>query len=235
MFSVRKSSIVVTLALTLVLLVVAVAGAQGTQTVQTANNAKLGSILVDSKGMTLYIYTKDTTPNQSTCTGQCLVNWPALTVPAGQTPSAATGITGKLATFVRTDNQQTQVSYNGMPLYYWVNDKAPGDATGQGVGGVWFVVNPTSGTVMQGGTGTPAAAQATGTATATRAATTAPTVAATATRAATAAPAATATKAAAPGTLPTTGAPADWTLPFLAFIALFLVAGLGLNLARRTR
>ena len=228
MFSVRKSSIL--LALVLVLALAAVATAQGATTVQTATNAKLGPILVDSKGMTLYIYTKDT-PNTSVCTGQCLVNWPALTVPAGTTPTGATGISGKFATITRTDNQQLQVTYNGAPLYYYINDKAAGDVTGQNVGTVWFVVNPTTGPVMVAA-GTPAA-----TAAATTAATAAPTKAATTApaAAATAVPTAKATTSAAPGTLPTTGGTADWTLPFLAFIALFLVAGLGFNLVRRAR
>ena len=230
MFGMRKASIF--LALVLVLAVVAVAAAQGTNTVMTANNSKYGQVLVDSKGMTLYIYTKDTQANQSVCTGQCLVNWPALTVQSGQTPTAASGISGKFATFARTDNQQTQVSYNGMPLYYFAGDKAAGDANGQGVGGVWFVVNPTTGPVMQAA-GTPAAGATTA---ATAAATTAAaTPAPTATKAATATTAVKATATTGPATLPTTGGAADWTLPFLAFVALFLVAGLGFNLVRRTR
>jgi predicted lipoprotein with Yx(FWY)xxD motif len=56
-------------------------------------------------------------------------------------PQAGEGVDpAKLGTIKRKDGK-LQVTYNGMPLYLWVNDKAPGDTTGQNVNGVWFVVN----------------------------------------------------------------------------------------------
>jgi predicted lipoprotein with Yx(FWY)xxD motif len=47
-----------------------------------------------------------------------------------------------LGVIQRADDSTFQVTYNGMPLYYWVEDMAPGDATGQGVGDVWWVAKP---------------------------------------------------------------------------------------------
>ena len=99
-------------------------------------DSSLGSILVDGKGMTLYLFTKDT-PNASNCTGQCLVAWPPL---LGR-PTAGTGVDdSKLGSFTRADGR-TQASYNGWPLYYWQQDTKPGDATGQNVNSVWFVLD----------------------------------------------------------------------------------------------
>jgi predicted lipoprotein with Yx(FWY)xxD motif len=93
-----------------------------------------GTLLVAvSNQMTLYTYDKDVAGSGvSTCTGACLANWPALTVAAGDTPTGAAGVTGTLGTITRTDNGARQVTYNGLPLYFFVNDSAPGDAQGIG-------------------------------------------------------------------------------------------------------
>ncbi len=99
-------------------------------------DSSLGSILVDGKGMTLYLFTKDT-PNTSNCTGQCLMAWPPL---LGK-PTAGKGVDAtKLGSFQRADGS-TQASYNGWPLYYWQQDAKPGDVTGQDVNGVWYVLD----------------------------------------------------------------------------------------------
>jgi predicted lipoprotein with Yx(FWY)xxD motif len=113
--------------------------ATGPATVQVAPNVQLGKILVDSKGMTLYIFKKDTR-GTSNCDASCLDNWPALLLPSGS-PVAGDGVTGTLATITRSDNGK-QVTYNGMPLYYFAADKAAGDVNGQGVGNVWFAATP---------------------------------------------------------------------------------------------
>jgi predicted lipoprotein with Yx(FWY)xxD motif len=99
----------------------------------------LGQFLVDEKGMTLYLYTKDT-PNTSNCYNGCAKAWPPLlTSGAGK---AGTGVDSSLlGTTTRTDGT-TQVTYNGWPLYYFAKDTKPGDVTGQKVGGVWFVISP---------------------------------------------------------------------------------------------
>jgi predicted lipoprotein with Yx(FWY)xxD motif len=89
-----------------------------------------GSILVaGSNGMTVYTFTKDTT-GVSNCKTGCITNWPALTVPSGQQPTGGSGVTGQLGTITRDDGT-VQVTYNGLPLYFFHNDKAPGDITGK--------------------------------------------------------------------------------------------------------
>ncbi|WP_331543966.1 hypothetical protein [Propionicimonas sp.] len=98
----------------------------------------LGSILVDGKGMTLYMFTKDTqNSNASACTGQCLAAWP----PLYGKPTAGKGAdNSKLGSFA-LPNGATQATYNGWPLYYWKGDAKAGDTSGQKVGGVWFVLD----------------------------------------------------------------------------------------------
>jgi len=101
-----------------------------TPAVSVGTNATLGSVLVAANGMTLYTFNKDTA-GVSNCTGQCLVDWPAYSPVAGVALTAGRGITGTLATITRTDNGATQLTYKGMPLYFFVQDNAAGDATGQ--------------------------------------------------------------------------------------------------------
>ena len=108
-----------------------------------AHNATLGDILTDDKGMTLYLYTKDT-PGTSVCYNGCATAWPPFLVTGSALPAAPTGFTGAFSTTKRTDGT-TQLTYNGMPLYYYAKDKAPGDTTGQGVGSVWYIINPNTG------------------------------------------------------------------------------------------
>lgn len=106
----------------------------------------VGKILVaTSNGLTLYMFPGRDTQNsgKTACTSQqCVTNWPALTVPAGQKPTGTGGVSNAdLATIVRDDNQQTQVTYKGWPLYFFKNDTAPGDTKGTAVQG-WTVVKP---------------------------------------------------------------------------------------------
>jgi len=115
------------------------AAAQASTTVQVGGNAALGSFLTGPDGMTLYVFTNDK-PGESVCFDQCEQNWPPLTVAAGVTPAKASGIEGTLGVHVRPDGSR-QVTLDDKPLYYWAFDEAVGDATGQGVGGVWFVVS----------------------------------------------------------------------------------------------
>ena len=121
----------------------AAGGGSGGLTVATGTSATLGVYLTGTGGMTLYILTKDS-PNQATCTGGCATTWPALTVAAGGSAQAGAGVTGTFATLVRADGS-TQVTHNGMPLYYFKGDSKPGDTNGQGTGGVWFVATPAGG------------------------------------------------------------------------------------------
>lgn len=112
--------------------------AAGGTTVSLGENDTLGSFLVDDKGMTLYLFTKDT-PNTTVCYDKCATAWPPLLTTGD--PVAGEGVDASLlGTTERTDGT-IQVTYNGWPLYYYEKDKAPGDVTGQDVGGVWFVVS----------------------------------------------------------------------------------------------
>ena len=106
--------------------------------VQVAADAKLGSILTDSAGMTLYVFKNDT-PGASNCTSTCAQNWLPLAIPAGAPPLAGTGVTGQLGVIPRSDGTY-QVTYNDMPLYRFIRDKQPGDTLGQGMAkGQWSV------------------------------------------------------------------------------------------------
>lgn len=107
-----------------------------TVTVGTAQS-DLGTILVDGDGMTLYLFTADS-PGVSTCEDACLAAWPPL---LGEPEAGEGADSALLGTLVRSDGS-TQVSYDGWPLYYWAQDAAPGDTSGQGVNDVWWVVSP---------------------------------------------------------------------------------------------
>jgi predicted lipoprotein with Yx(FWY)xxD motif len=106
--------------------------------VYSVHDTKLGDHLLAANGMTLYRYTKDTA-NTSKCTGTCADSWPPY-VSVGPL-KASSSTPGKLATTTRPDGS-IQITYKGMPLYFWKGDTKSGDATGEGVGGVWFVVKP---------------------------------------------------------------------------------------------
>jgi predicted lipoprotein with Yx(FWY)xxD motif len=106
-------------------------------TIGTGSSATLGPYLTGAGGMTLYIRTSDPAGGSS-CTGSCASAWPPLMAAAGWQPVAGTGVAGIVGTFARSDGT-VQVTHNGQALYYYAADPKPGDTTGQGVGGVWFV------------------------------------------------------------------------------------------------
>ncbi len=114
-------------------------GASGAASVALANT-KLGKVLVDSRGQTLYLWQADT-GSMSTCTGACAQVWPPLRT-AGK-PIAANGVlASKLGTTKRSDGTN-EVTYNGHALYTFVGDKAPGQTTGEGnkgFGAEWDVL-----------------------------------------------------------------------------------------------
>jgi predicted lipoprotein with Yx(FWY)xxD motif len=117
----------------------AAAATSGAATINVGTSTTLGSFLVDSKGMTLYLFTNDT-PNTSTCYDSCAGYWPPLLTTGA--PIAGTGVTASmLGTTKRTDGT-TQVTYNGWPLYYYASDTVAGDTTGENVQSIWFVVTP---------------------------------------------------------------------------------------------
>jgi predicted lipoprotein with Yx(FWY)xxD motif len=138
----------------LVALTVAACGGGGAATAATpktssgasatvgVSKSSLGSILVDSKGHTLYLFKGDS-GTSSACSGACATAWPPL-LSTGK-PTAGTGLTAsKLGTITRSDGNH-QVTYNGHPLYTFVKDTKPGQTNGQGVtafGAAWFAVSP---------------------------------------------------------------------------------------------
>jgi len=116
--------------------------------VMLAQDAKLGGYLAVENGKALYLLTKDTA-NTTTCTAGCATAWPPFELDPGETVTPGDGVTGTLATITRADDGKAQVTYNGVPLYYFAGDQKAGDTTGQGVKGVWFLVAAAS--TSQGG------------------------------------------------------------------------------------
>lgn len=107
--------------------------------VNVKQTTDFGPILVDGRGMTLYLYTMDTA-NTSTCYGSCAAVWPPYLTDG--TPVAGSGVTGSLVGATTRTDGSTQVTYNGHPLYYFAKDAVPGDTTGEGLQNVWYVVTP---------------------------------------------------------------------------------------------
>jgi predicted lipoprotein with Yx(FWY)xxD motif len=103
------------------------------------DTAEFGEILVGNEGMTLYIFTIDG-PNQSNCDAACLALWPPLLTDGN--PILGEGIDANLVGSAEMADGSQIVTYNQKPLYFWVHDREPGDTTGQGVEGIWFVVSP---------------------------------------------------------------------------------------------
>jgi predicted lipoprotein with Yx(FWY)xxD motif len=103
----------------------------------TMKTTKIGKVLTDSKGDTLYVYSKDMRGAASTCTMSCAKEWPAV---KGK-PEAAMGVkfAGSLGS-VKDMDGTTQATYDGYPLYTYAGDMAPGETSGNGAGGVWHVI-----------------------------------------------------------------------------------------------
>jgi len=100
----------------------------------------LGKILVNSKGITLYLWAKDK-GGRSACSGACASVWPLLLI-SGK-PTAGPGVQASKLGEYKTKSGKYEVTYNGHPLYTFVSDLKPGQTTGQGnttFGGPWWVV-----------------------------------------------------------------------------------------------
>ena len=103
----------------------------------TMKTTKIGKVLTDAKGDTLYVYSKDMRGAASTCTMTCAKEWPAV---KGK-PEAAMGVkfAGSLGS-VKDMDGTVQATYDGYPLYTYAGDMAPGETSGNGAGGVWHVI-----------------------------------------------------------------------------------------------
>ena len=108
--------------------------ASPTGPLQLVANAKLGSVLAASNGMTLYTNKKDTL-TKSACDSACASIWPPLLV-TGSTLAAPAGFKGTLSTVTWSDGT-IQVTLNGQPLYLYAGDFKSGDANGDGIDGIW--------------------------------------------------------------------------------------------------
>jgi predicted lipoprotein with Yx(FWY)xxD motif len=105
-------------------------------------STRLGRILVDSHGRTLYLFKLDS-GGLSACTGACATAWPPLL--AHGKPSVGSGASASLVASIQRANGTRQLTYNGHPLYTFVDDQKRGDLKGQGVsafGARWYVLSP---------------------------------------------------------------------------------------------
>jgi predicted lipoprotein with Yx(FWY)xxD motif len=108
----------------------------------SAQSTSLGTILVDGRGRTVYVFANDKA-NVSTCDGACTADWPPVAAPS-KLPASLPGVSGALATTTRSDGSH-QLTVSGHPVYTFSGDSAPGQTTGQGItlnGGLWTVVLP---------------------------------------------------------------------------------------------
>jgi predicted lipoprotein with Yx(FWY)xxD motif len=124
-------------------------GQSSVATVKTASS-KVGTILVDANGRTLYLFEKDQ-PNKSACAGACASAWPIDHTSAA--PKAGGQVKASLLGTIKRSDGTTQVTYNKQPLYYYAGDTAAGQLNGQGLnafGGGWDVLSP-SGNKIEGG------------------------------------------------------------------------------------
>ena len=111
-----------------------------TATVRVAKT-RLGKVLVDSRGRTLYLFTKDS-GTKSACSGACATAWPPLR--ASGKPTVSGGAKASLVGTTTRSDGKPQVTYNGHPLYSFIKDKKSGDTNGEGLtafGGSWFAVS----------------------------------------------------------------------------------------------
>jgi predicted lipoprotein with Yx(FWY)xxD motif len=113
--------------------------------------SKLGSILVDASGRTLYLFDKDK-GGKSACYSACAAAWPPVTTTGS--PKAGSGLTASLLGTTKRTDGKTEITYHGHPLYYFVHDSKPGDTKGQNVnafGADWYVLSPAGNEVDSGG------------------------------------------------------------------------------------
>ena len=129
---------------------VAMAASSSTGTVKAVKSTTFGTILVGTKGRTLYRYTIDG-KNVNRCTSDpaCNKYWPPLLVKAGVKPTAGAGAKAAKLGTIKARNGMRQVTYAGWPLYYFASDTAAGQTKGQAFEKQWYVVNTSGGLVKK--------------------------------------------------------------------------------------
>jgi len=108
----------------------------------TTRQTKVGRVLADGRGRTLYLFEKDK-GTTSTCSGACAAVWPPLTTGAKGVPGP--GVRAARIGSARRRDGRTEVTYAGHPLYLYAGDQKPGDVRGQGLdqfGAEWYVLAP---------------------------------------------------------------------------------------------
>ncbi|MBO2449019.1 hypothetical protein J4573_18090 [Actinomadura barringtoniae] len=110
-------------------------------TLEVASVSKIGKVVTNGEGKTLYRFDKDTArPPASTCMGACAKAWPP--VWASNEDPQVKGVDESLVGKVKRPDGKWQVTLNGWPLYTYAKDQSPGDAKGQGVGKTWYAAAP---------------------------------------------------------------------------------------------
>ncbi len=113
--------------------------------VSTGTVSGLGTVLVAGNGFTLYMFAPDKDSGISTCYEACATAWPPLILSGTDAPVYGHGVNPDLLGTTKRTDGTVQVTYNGWPLYLWVSDSEPGQATGQAInnnGGLWYVLSP---------------------------------------------------------------------------------------------
>jgi len=114
---------------------------------------RAGRVLVNAHGRTLYLFLKDR-DGRSHCTGKCTRVWPPALV-SGR-PTVGRGLQTSIVGTVRRSDGARQIAYNGHPLYTLTADSGPGQTSGQGFQGTWYVVSPAGRPIVPGGVPPPA-------------------------------------------------------------------------------
>jgi predicted lipoprotein with Yx(FWY)xxD motif len=109
-------------------------------TLTLQEDAEFGKIFTDSNGNVLYFFATDVNGNNN-CTGGYANNWPIFFAERESISIDDPDFDAELLGEIQTPNGM-QTTYNGWPLYYFVNDNAPGDTNGDGVANVWYVAKP---------------------------------------------------------------------------------------------
>ena len=113
-------------------------------TILTANStAKLGTVVVDGQGYTLYRFDKDSAkPPTSNCAGECAQQWPPVLATPG-TPLTVEGVEQEAVGTINRSDGTIQLTLGGWPVYRFSGDPQPGATSGQGNGGgEWAAVTP---------------------------------------------------------------------------------------------
>ncbi|MEP7054079.1 MAG: hypothetical protein ABI912_02380 [Actinomycetota bacterium] len=129
------------------------AASAGAVKLATVTDAKLGDVVADGTGFTLYRFDKDSAkPPTSNCSSDCATTWPPV-IATGK--PAITGVDAVLVGTVKRADGTEQVTLNGWPIYRFSGDTAAGQTNGQGIGKLWYAVTPTGGKAGAGAAASP--------------------------------------------------------------------------------